>query len=82
VLVWIPPIHPQALPEVERDTAYRQLVAQTATSLNVLKERYHIAVADLHDPVTYGASGSYWYDCVHYDEPAAQRIVAMLAQSP
>jgi hypothetical protein len=81
VLVWITPLHPQVLQEVERGTAYAQLVEQTAAYLDSLRKSDRIAAADLHDPVAYGASGSYWYDCVHYDEPAAQRIIARLAGS-
>ncbi len=81
VLVWITPLHPQALPEVERGTPYAQLVEQTAAYLDSLRNRDHIATADLHDPAAFGGSASYWYDCVHYDEPAAQRIIAMLAGS-
>jgi hypothetical protein len=78
VLIWITPVHPEALSIVEHGTAYGQLVEQTASYLDSLRVRYHIDVADLHDPAAYGASGSYWYDCVHYDEPAARRIIAAM----
>jgi hypothetical protein len=78
VIVWLTPLHPDALNEVKRGTAYPQLMAEALDYVELLRVKDHITVVDLHDPVSFGAAGTYWYDCVHYDEPAAERIVAAL----
>jgi hypothetical protein len=82
VIVWITPLHPDALPEVTRDTDYMQLMNEALAYVERLRLEHHITVVDLHDPLTFGTNGTYWYDCVHYDEPSAQRIITRLASQP
>ncbi|MEO8593557.1 MAG: hypothetical protein ABI759_09560 [Candidatus Solibacter sp.] len=81
VILWLTPIHPQTLPDVARGTKYPELLEQTRSFLETLHDRYGASVFDLHDPARYGAAGGYWYDCVHFDEPAAERILAVLAEA-
>ena len=80
VLIWITPLHPAALSVIANGTSYVELVRQTVAFADSLRDRYHITVADMHDPAAYGAADSPWYDCVHYDEVAARRITAVLRQ--
>jgi hypothetical protein len=77
VTVWLPPYHPALLQVLAARPPDQAALVALRTTVIELTRRYNANFIDLTNPAAFGAVDS-WYDCVHYGDANAARIIATL----
>jgi hypothetical protein len=80
VLLWITPVHPEALEKILNDPVAGRNFRDSEAHLMALGARYHLPVRDLTDSRSFGGHPDSWYDCVHYSQADSDRIAKELLQ--
>jgi hypothetical protein len=79
VIVWIPPLQPDAARLVAADSIARRNLRRSVAEIRRVAASGEAAVLDLSEPSALEAEPDAWYDCVHYRGPIADRISKQLA---
>lgn len=77
-IVWITPLHPKVVTDLERLTPFAQRLADTRTYLEGLRTIPEVHVLDLSAPELFGGDDTGWWDGAHVDDSNATLIVDRL----
>ncbi len=81
VLLWITPVHPQAIDKILHDPEAGRNFRTAGAHLIALAATYHLPIQDLTDSKSFGGHPDSWYDCVHYSQGDSDRIANKLFQN-
>jgi hypothetical protein len=79
VIVWIPPMQPDAARLVAADNRARENLRRSVAEIRRLAEAAEAPVLDLSESTAVGRQPDAWYDCVHYRGAIAEQISQQLA---
>jgi hypothetical protein len=79
VLVWIPPMQPDAARLVAADTVAQRNLRRSVAEIRRIVGSADVPVLDLSESTALGPQPDAWYDCVHYRGAIAEHISQRLA---
>lgn len=75
LILWITPLHPDFLARISQVPQATQNFEQARLQLLEIANKYGLAVKDFTDIKSFGGDPGDWYDCVHFDQSNADRII-------
>ena len=78
IVLWLTPLHPRLAQALDESPLMRANLSRARARLEELAKAHGVRLVDLARAEAYGGDATGWYDCVHYSDSDAAKIVDAL----